>query len=396
MKKNNNYDIILFDFFMELKKVGIELDLNQYQSFIRLLTMSEFITEANTAKEKRASLLILCKTMWLTKKEHQPKFEDLFGDAYDRLAALGDFYVKEEPKNKKADPKSLPEIKGKNPIIPPSTTGDEEGLKDEKPIPDIPISKKTNKEERDVYLNFGEGKGNVDDSINEDVSLKETSFIFSDDKHLPISTRKTKQIWKKLKQEIDNTTSTKINIKKTIDRFAKDNFFHKIEFETEKKSSREMILLIDHRGAMIAFEDWIEQLIDIINSIAGNQLEVYYFYNTPLPVKDSEISDYRVFETPIHLNATLLSEIASKMKKDSDVIIFSDAGVLDQKMDYNKVGIFFDVLKIFKRRTKNMLWINPFEKERWKEGVTPMLTSFMPMVSYTEKGMKEGIKILMK
>ncbi|MCB9052326.1 MAG: hypothetical protein H6556_23065 [Lewinellaceae bacterium] len=65
------HSLIFYRFFQRLRQeVGIELDARQYRNFLHCLLLG-------TVKDK-ADMLELCKTMWLTRPQFRPRFEEIF------------------------------------------------------------------------------------------------------------------------------------------------------------------------------------------------------------------------------------------------------------------------------------------------------------------------------
>jgi len=400
--REDSIDSILFDFFKSLQKLGIELDFSQYQLLLQLLTLEDW-SEKKSAEDKKHALFLLCKTLWLPKKKFRQDFENLFRKAYLELAIKADLIAKKESVFKK----DVPKIDDTTIDSPIPTTGDEKIIKDPKPLPpakpliDENVSNKESTTEEETYNIFLNFKKTMQDSGFEPVtnkrlgSLKKTPFIFTDEKHLPVSSRKAKQIWKKLRKFTIEEASTIIDLPKTVINIVNGDALDVVAFEKEKRSFIKLILLVDHRGAMIAFEAWVKQLIAILEgSIAQTTLSVYYFYNYPMLTEDSEYLDFKVFHSPLHLEVASVSKLISKAEKNSIFCLFSDGGVLDQKTDNKRVHSFlqfFDLLK-----NQKTIWINPYEEDRWAKSTAQILSSFVKMVPFTEKGMEAAVNHLMQ
>ncbi len=397
--------LIFFDFFQDLRKEGVALDFKQYQLFLYAFTLGGWQGKINSAEAKKTALYNLCKTLWLTRSGFEPLFKRLFEESYTSLEEKWDLEEligsqgqegdeeSGEGKDKKIKKPTLPKDKKKG-----KSEGDQEGDgnkgKDETSIGEKDDSDFSKSSDKEVELYVEKGKGGGGDSYQAiKRSIKETPFIFTKEKHLPIPSRKMGQVWKKLQNCTELIEGTQMDVKETVHRIGKEKIILRPSYQKIKKGEQHVIMLIDHKGAMVAFEEWANQLIEIIeNSLTGSKVSTYFFYNAPLPIENESNRDFKVFENPSHIASKKISELLKTCTKDSEIIIFSDAGVLDGRPDTETISTFIHLIKQLKSRTSRILWVNPMPKNRWKGSSASTLTSFVKMVEFSFDGIEKGVK----
>jgi len=72
---------IFEDLFNKLKKLGLSLDVNHLELFIHVFISGLWTLKEKSENEKILDLKLLCKTLWLQKREFEKKFDVLFDDS---------------------------------------------------------------------------------------------------------------------------------------------------------------------------------------------------------------------------------------------------------------------------------------------------------------------------
>lgn len=407
--------LFFWDLFSYLREEGkVELDLDQYEAFLHLFLSDAWKKDqSNNLATVKKTLKNLCISLWIPKQKYLPLFNDYFDKYFnDQLYK----YIKADWEGSSSDinnsanidkTKEEEEIEKNDETKPlKNNTSEPTGKqKTEDATAEIPSNPTTDLNQpflptRDLtmYVNISEGK---DGSANEaeqgnsfDVALA-TPFIFSDEKHLPITNRKGLQLWRKLNTVTQRIEGDRISIKNTVKSLAKNQVLYRPSYELEKKGKIDFILFIEHDGPMVAFKSWWQQLIQHLkNSNKNNQVAIYYFTNYPLPAREKTFVDFHLFTSSTHTHSKTLSELRKDIGKNTNILFFSDAGALDNKPNQNRVQYTWQFIQQLQNLTQHIVWLNPLPAKKWENTAASFLSLMINMETYNFKGIENGVKKL--
>ncbi|WP_421800007.1 hypothetical protein [Haliscomenobacter sp.] len=389
---------ILLPFFNRLREsAGMELDMNQYFLFLELFIKGH-------AKDEPA-LLNLCKTLWLTKLEYKDIFEHWFKEAVKDLREqwLPSAGIESEPENEantnkddqkgkqgekdeatkpREDQKAQEPNRGKEPSKKPITEG-------EKPEPSLSLT--------DILLNFEEGKGKAatrGKKTPQEISEKNSTFIFSDDKHLPIAPRRMGHLLQKLQMNQSYRPGDQLDVAAMVDTFGKFRYVDTLHYKLQRVSEQKVILLSDHQGSMAAFESWGDYLFRVFTDHpAIKSVERYFFHDFPSAVEDDNGSKTLKFYTnPEHTSAFTLERILGNQAAPIWLVIFSDAGVYQPTLDHESLQHWMDFFDAIAKRGVTVSWFNPLPKRRWAGSLANYLSLMVKMEAFNPEGTRSAIK----
>lgn len=400
-------DYILLPFFNRLRKsAGMELDMTQYFLFLELFMQGY-------GKDKPA-LKTLCKTLWLTQAKFRDSFEQWFDEAYKEMemqwlpATIGATekeVTKEEPKlpsdtigsDQKEEKKQEDNLL--KPDVPPAETPQISDKPDQDGPDDQMENRQVTSDLTEIMLNFDERGGKAGLSGKKQggkLSEKDTAFIFSDEKHLPIPPRRWGHALQKLRMTHRFRTGHQLDIAAMVGQLGRERFLTQIDYERVGASSQNVLLLTDHEGSMSAFEAWGDFLYDSLAEHPGiEQIKRYYFHDHPVAAKDRYGADsFKLFNNPSHTASTMAGQLFSKANEKSTwLIIFGDAGVYEAGLDAESLQHWWQFLEIARRHVAAITWFNPLHMRRWEGTLAGYLSFLVKMLPFDPDGAKKSIKL---
>ncbi|MDX2070067.1 MAG: hypothetical protein SFV55_16690 [Haliscomenobacter sp.] len=389
---------ILLPFFNRLREsAGMELDMNQYFLFLELFMQGH-------AKDEPA-LLNLCKTLWLTKLEYKDIFEHWFKEAVKDLREQwlpsagiesdpeieaninkADQKGKQEETDAAAERKEEQKAQGPNRDNEPSNEPITGGEKSE---PSLNLT--------DVLLNFEEGKGKAATAgkkTPKEVSEKNSTFIFSDDKHLPIAPRRMGHLLQKLLMNQSYRPGNQLDVAAMVETFGKFRYVDTLYYKLQRVSEQKVILLSDHQGSMAAFESWGDYLFRIFTDHpAIKSVERYYFHDFPSAVEDEAgFKSLKFYTNPEHTSAHTLEKILGNQAVPIWLVIFSDAGAYQTTLDHESLQQWMDFFDAIAKRGVTISWFNPLPKRRWAGSLANYLSLMVKMEAFNPEGTRSAIK----
>lgn len=406
--------ILFYDLFISLRdELKIELDFEQFETFTQLWLVQNWNKDAQdlSLEENKAiikrKLKNLCISLWIPHQKHIYAFENKFEQIFNAIFQI----KKQEQPSKKNESQTLTDsIKGESDM---SSASEQEPiepsanmmpLKDDEPIeaPEETITTEPEENQltnyKNMFVDFSAGSGKSEttqEDKKDDKSIRDTPFVFSDDKHLPLPSRKALQLWRKINTYSHRVEGREINVKASVQKVVKEGLLYEPVRQYEKKGKIDFYLFIEHDGPMIAFQSWWQQLEkSLLASNKNSQLHAYYFNNYPLPIRGEQHKDFHLFLNRGHTQSHRFSEIQQELNKESIVLFFSDAGALDGSVNNNRIQETWAFIQRLQKFTRHLLWINPIPKNRWQNSSAAILSMLVPMVTYTFSGIEAGIKIL--
>lgn len=220
-----------------------------------------------------------------------------------------------------------------------------------------------------------------------------------------------RQIIRNLRRIILNTSQTrsgKVDIRGTVERFARKNFG--IDYKHEREKQPEIVLFIDVGGPV---DEWSPLIREVAEEMTKGltKLEVYLFHNNlygyvwELDPKNPRASN--------HAKPDSLVDVKSIVKRKKKVIIYGDAEMSatefrqDQWEPYGnekrvkKFGMAGDeCLRWITQKADSAVWINPIFEKEWGErddsGTITATQRMMPMYDLSVGGVQDAIKELIK
>lgn len=158
---------------------------------------------------------------------------------------------------------------------------------------------------------------------------------------------------------------TELNIDETIYEAGKSGGEIELVFEKEMRDKLEVILLLDNGGT--SMYPYVERTRELFNRMKNQmkKIKTYFFHNT--------IYSYVYKDSARHQAYSVYSLLESS--PDSRVFIVGDASMAPDELLYNYGSIHYGEeeyepstawLNRIQQRFKHTIWLNPIDKETWK------------------------------
>lgn len=385
------FNTLLTDLFLHLRSQSeAPLGIGEYLAFVRAVEQEgQWVDDVEQLSE-------LAQVLWFKNadKEKQAQFKKIIALQYEEqlLRITRQLLPKKEtdtssiqqPDSKakaESDSSSSPEVKKTEPKQP------EEEETEQNTNPLIPEPEKKSIE---VFLSKNAEAANIDaEHESEDpISPMRHRFVFTED-YLPLNQRQMEQIWRLLFQADAQGLQRyeQLDLQATIRKMAQGHrFWHEPVFTREKNATAELILLIDHLGSMAPFEAHIRQLCTTLKENTRRKVSIYWFRNCP---------DLVLFTNANHTEAETKDQFKRKLsaRKNSKILIFSDAGAAKGRFNEERLDATLDFLKDI-RLARKIAWLNPMPTNRRHNTTAEYIAFHVPMFSFDRHGFLQAVNHL--
>jgi len=377
-----------YDFFDILRKSGdFSLGIEEYYALIEALQGGFGLNKQQGTIDKD-KLLEVCKLLWL-KPNHSPyEFETLFNEF---IAKIG---RKQQTQPKNNDNPTPNEDSNKNPSGNKNPDVDNsQGDKNAQSIdnqknktePDNktsqqtpqPKNEKTDSEPQAVKISSENASGENASTAGTEKD-KNRRFVFTEN-YFPISKRYISNLWDFLPSASIQSGYNKIDIQQTIQQYAQQGYLTELCFEKQKQIAEGILLLSDHQGSMIAFEQLSDLIDDTLNETFGDNKNAdflfsrYYFYNL--------LQDY-IYTNQAHTKYISTENFIKKHQQQrTAIIIVSDAGAARGSNSGGRVRATIKFLFKLNKISNKIVWLNPMPEDRWTDTSAERIARFVPMIS---------------
>lgn len=332
----------LLDLFYQLRETVLPLTIDQYYLAVDALEKST-LTELDFISDELA-IKQLCRIIWVKSKQQKKLFDECWED------------WKQNP--------SSQILESKSPVS-QSTLPDAERKQEQTP------PEQDNQDNQDNNLNNTAGEPEGDSPEGEEeksitrisprnvdvvtaIKLKLSDEKIKEKDYLPASIRKLQKSLDKLMSKSSEDIPSQLAIEDTVTDVAKRGFFVKSIFTAAQTKEKEVVLLIDRQGSMAPFHPLCRQLVEICKART-----VYYFHNSPTD---------ELYYDPKCWDGKSIKFILKKFsKKNTLVVIISDAGAARQRSVYERYEETYDFLELLIPKVKRVAWLNPLPRFRWQD-----------------------------
>lgn len=392
----------VYNFFNLLQKHSeFELGVDDYVTLIEILRKEE-----SFPAPKR--IFKICKLLWLKPNQSEKIFEKLF------LHSLK--YLEEELETETKRLQSIIERENDNyseftssnaTLESESDSKDDDDDSDEIDVMELAKEIQDYSDEEDfetvdskpqrnisnpsLYINFQKSSGEI---LEGNSQAYKTDFQLIQN-YIPYQRRVIQQNWRVIQNKKKYRLTEQIDIDKCINHLAKNGQLLNPIYYKEVENQGNLIVLIDHRGSMTAFEHLAQAIAETAKSGANLEANIYYFRNAPKKqdLTDSESVDYILYLDQIQSIYTFLDDILRKSKELS-ILIISDAGAASKNFNYSRIEATHAWLTKLYEHTLKIAWLNPMPIDRWDYSSSLIIKELVPMYEANPQGLKMAIKIL--
>jgi uncharacterized protein with von Willebrand factor type A (vWA) domain len=387
----NNLQLPFYSFFDALRKNGFSLGIAEYYLLLEALHLG---LDKNYHFDK-GKMLKICQTLWLKPNQSKFLFENLFEENFENISNT----IEETPKVADTSEQENPTETLDN-----QANREENKIKKEKEEKEKENTKNENSTttntnnfaEKDEYsrVKWVMGKGGEKIAENEDKQEKETpKRVFFADYFFDIKKRQMQQVCRFLPMTQNVYATKKLSIENTVNKIAENGGLIKPVFETQKKITNKVLLLIDHEGSMLAFEKLADVFAEALqDAFETHKIEnkktvsTYYFYNVP--------AEY-CYKNKAHTEYDELKKVIGELGGNSSVIIISDGGAARGNNSDARFKATLRFIFALQKKTSKIVWLNPMKKTRWEGTTARRIKRFVEMASLTDQqNLQQAINIL--
>lgn len=202
----------------------------------------------------------------------------------------------------------------------------------------------------------------------------------------PVSRRFMQYAWRYLRRPLPDGPPTLLDVDLTIDHTIKQGVFTGPVYRRDEVNHAELVMYIDHRGSMMPFHPYLEDLVDTAcNESTLERVEVFYFQKAPRET---------VFLNMGRNESVLLDDTLSQIDGETSVLVVSDAGAANNTYDQQQVDDNVAFLHKLKKRTNLIAWLNPMPVRRWADTSAEILTDFVDMFPMDQEGFRGAVDTL--
>ena len=400
----------LYYFFERLRQNDFPLGIEEYKRFLTAadkqlgLSIANYKVLLDTLQSydgpgdlgdivPKDQLRSICKTLWLKPGQSQQLFEELFDESLpfdfpSRLQKTGQAPVDPAPVIPQPAANISAVGSGGNIVPPPpppkvTTQPAPASLPEEVANPAVPVRVALQTEVSDQSL------GIQQDPVTE---AEKSKFLFTSN-YFPIDRRKAQQNLKQISSFGYAQKSGEVDLDATIRKAIADGYITSPVFKKLKINTTSLLLLIDHQGSMVAFEQLTtsikkeaEQALMPNKKIKSQTVKTFYFYNSP--------GEY-LYTNQTHTRYETASlALAAIKNRTAGVIIISDAGSARGTYSTRRIIAVKAFLAKLHKSTTKVAWLNPLPRERWINTSAAEIARYAAMFEATESGIKNAIDLL--
>lgn len=230
-------------------------------------------------------------------------------------------------------------------------------------------------EERTITLNESGLVADLDG-----VTASSRTFIVRGN-YFPMSAREIQQNLRGARRI--NTQSGPINfdLTSTLIRASQTGFIDRFEQTRTPLIESNLVILLDHDGSMAAFHSLGDEIASTRQHSQDYNQQVFYFHNTPIKC---------VYQDKKH-SQPLRIENLTNLSFDS-MLVFSDAGAARNSYNLERINLTGQFLSHF--RDRNLIWVNPVPRNRWKNSSAEAIAALVPMIDVSREEFTQLMHLL--
>lgn len=360
-------------FFYQLRRAGFSLGLSEYELMLQALAGGFGLDGSKT------SLLRICKLLWLSSEHDKNEFEFLFHETWEEGREKVEHSDPTRPKEAD-DPKAAAQSDELQPTeTPPSSKDEQEETEREQAEESLALESNDQAQVMQAQLLAQE---------QEAVPMAKSVRFSLEKDYLPVTSRRMQQRWRRLRRVRREGPLTELDIPASVSQICQDGYFLAPVLRPARQNVSRLILLLDVKGSMIAFEALGERLKSTAQQ-AGylRDVQAFYFYNCP---------DQWLFETPALRGQRKLEEVLhGRQRSHTSLMVFSDAGAARGSYDPDRLA----ATKAFLREqlpqaVRTACWLNPMPAFRWPGTSAEALARQVAMFEANAAGFRQAIRHL--
>ena len=371
-------------------------DLDKYFDFLKMLMVGNL---PEGAEERKKAVFKIAHYLFCERERDGQRFQQIFDHIYDAEKEGLEQWLGEVKAEKQAE---------KSPVQQKTAdTGTTAPIKEKNLLDDdddVPVAKPWQGTTPNKYLHLSINLSEAEHAKTalEQAAGYEDDFFYSNDYHL-ITFREMIQGWRYFRRQQPMGFSDEIDVPSIVQQVVQEGIFTELKYKKALINREDSLLILaDRRGSMTPFRGLVDSLVGTAKKEGGHhKAQVFYFQNYPLHF----VYQTPYFTQPKHVNA-VLSRVSSQ---HTYVLIISDAGaakgaINDKRLEATGIvpktgedgnpaldddgrplftldeGSFLAELL---RCTKDVVWLNPMPRNRWRGTSAEVLANTPKLKMYS-------------
>lgn len=336
-------DSLLLDLFLELRKAGMALTLEQYELLRQAVTQGYGLGGWQDIKR-------VCRLLWV--KPSADYDANIFDRTFEHY--IKHHHDKMPVQSHESVPSKIQPLKDEPPpqIKPPSN------LPQIPPRRKSPSTKKQDKVQVPTAVQTGTTPKPTPVSTPFEESKKGKEFHFQPT-DFPIKLHDIQVTWRLLKQAKQVGFEYELDIEATINKIEQEGIFSDVVMRPVQTRRTELLLLIDDSSAMIPFFPVLQPFIQAITEARITPAKIYRFTSYP---------DEYLYHWHHPTQAEPLTSLLPKLHRHRTVaLIFSDAGSATATYSQERIQGISKFLMALSPCVRQIIWLNPLPPIRWEQ-----------------------------
>jgi uncharacterized protein len=368
----------LLNLFYELRERSFPLGTSDYVTVLNALTKGAITT--------RADLLFACQLVWAKSPEEQRQVAEAFVNA-----------LPEELTEKALQALSEVALQDRMSTVPPTVKLESGPSSNASPV--APAPSQSNLEEVTEGLGptilpaaDAQMRSRLAQGVKGDLAVPALKTSWHVNPHLdfvgslPITKRQMKRAWRYHRRMRRVGAPVELDVEATVEQIYRQGIFLKPVLIPRRQNQARILILIDERGSMVPFRRVTQALIDSAKQTGLAKALLFFFHDVP--------GEHLFYEPWLSSNESTARVL--QLFVDAGVLIISDGGSARGNFEQSRVEQTKDFLRLVKRYTKNVAWLNPVPIERWKDTTAAAIRTEapVPMFELNRTGLDAAVNIL--
>ena len=177
-----------------------------------------------------------------------------------------------------------------------------------------------------------------------------------------------------------------LDVEATMEKVYRRGIFLKPVLLPRRQNQARILILIDERGSMISFRRVIQAVIDSATQGGLAKTSILFFHDIP---------GERLFHNSSLINGELTDRVLQSFT-DAGVLVVSDGGAARGNFeDKNRLEQTSEFIRLVRRYTQNVAWLNPTPVERWSGTTAAAIRQecAVPMFGLNRRGLDAAVNI---
>ena len=202
----------------------------------------------------------------------------------------------------------------------------------------------------------------------------------------PITRRQMIYYWRYLRYPVPDGPADLLDVTATINKAANQGFYLTPVYRRRHQNHAHLLLLIDQDGSMMPFHRFTRDIVDSARFDSEiKQVDVFYYQNVP---------QQRVYIDPHMTEAVSLSDLFDHVATNTSIFLISDMGAARGRRKMGRIQTMTTFLLDLQERSNLLAVLNPMPRSRWQRTSAEIIADQVPMFPITADGFSNAIDVV--